>query len=575
MKPELIENHECENKIRLDTKNPHQWLKTLCAFSNSEGGTMNVGVSDSLEIVGFPLSEIDRIKRTVETICRNHTKPILKCRFEEVALDNNKDRFYLKIIVPKRPTTITWMIDQNTSPLLYIRHNGSTDLATLEEQIDLLNTVNLYEYDKVETGIGFSECEFGELGEEYQKSNGEILTKKMMIGFGLVTPDDYLTVAGVLFADNSISKNANLICTTWPTINKGSNHYTDSKSYSGSLIFLVHQALSYISSVTHYQFGGSKLGLYRQDTGSFDLIALREAIINALAHRDYKIDGNEIAINCFPDRIEITSPGYMLQSRNEIIRAKIDPDAFPSTRRNKTICSVFEKCRLMENKGSGFEKIVEDYQGLSEEYAPLISANRISFTIILKNKKYQFNGALTNNSIKTEDSEWIIQRSCMLSRQSLYAENPKYEEIEKCIVSQKSITIKNIASQVSLTSDGVKYNIRKMKDACLIRRDKNQYESINDIDRPADYLSLDKDIILKAVSWCKENFIPGNQALPQYTTYDYKQILEKTTNISLTNGQFKALMLLSGFEPIDVESLNWSFRIDESSPILKKFDKSF
>ena len=187
----------------------------------------------------------------------------------------------------------------------------------------------------------------------------------------------------------------------------------------------------------------------------------------------------------------------------------------------------------MENKGSGFEKIVEDYQGLGDEYVPLISANRISFTIILKNKKYQYNGVLTNNSIKAEDSEQIIQRSCMLSRQSLYAENPKYEEIEKCIVSQKSITIKNIASQVGLTSDGVKYNIRKMKDACLIRRDKNQYELINDIDRPADYLSLDKDIVLKAVNWCKENFIPGNQALPQYTTYDYKQILEKTNHMPM------------------------------------------
>ena len=50
--------------------------------------------------------------------------------------------------------------------------------------------------------------------------------------------------------------------------------------------------------------------------------------MNALAHRDYKIDGNEITINCFPDRIEITSPGTMLHAKKDIVRETIDADRF-------------------------------------------------------------------------------------------------------------------------------------------------------------------------------------------------------------------------------------------------------
>ncbi len=561
MKLELIENCETENKLMLDTKDKYEhWLKTLCAFSNTNGGVMNVGVADNLELIGFSLHEIDSIKRSVEAICKNHTKPILKCKFEAVKFDDENEKYYLKIIVQKRISTITWLTSQSSNPLLYVRHDGSTDLATVEEQVELINTTNLYEYDRVETGISLDDSSFNDLEEEYKtNNNGEILTKKKMISFGLLSADDFLTVAGVLFADNSVSKNANVVCTTWPSLNKGSDDYTDSKSFSGSLIHLLHQSISYISSVSSYLFGGEKQGLYRKSKGSFDLIAVREALVNALAHRDYKIDGNEIAVNCFPDRIEITSPGSMLQLRSDILREKIDPDSFPSVRRNKTICSIFEKCRLMENKGSGFEKIVEEYKDLGEEYAPLISSNRISFTITLKNKKYKYNGIVTKNSVESDDFDNIIKKQMFVNRTDLYKENPKYEEIEAAIFHDKTISIEGIAASVGLSKDGVKYNIRKMKDACLIRREQNGYELVNDADRPSDYLSLEKDVLVRAINWCKSKFVPNTIALENTDSFHLKQKLESETNIFLSNGQFKAVMLLAGFDADDVEKINWNF----------------
>lgn len=563
MKLELIENCETENKLMLDTKDKYeQWLKTLCAFSNTNGGVMNVGVADNFEIIGFTMREIDGIRRSVETICKNHTKPILKCKFEVAKFDNENEKYYLKIIVQKRISTITWLISQSSSPLLYVRHDGSTDLATLEEQVELINTTNLYEYDKVETGISFNESSFDDLEEEYRaNNNGEILTKKKMISFGLLSADDFLTVAGVLFADNSVSKNANVVCTTWPSSNKGSNDYTDSKSYNGSLIYLLHQSISYISSVPYYLFGGEKQGLYRKDKGSFELVVVREALVNALAHRDYKIDGNEIAVNCFPDRIEITSPGSMLQLRTDILREKIDPDAFPSTRRNKTICFVFEKCRLMDNKGSGFEKIVEEYKYLGEEYAPLISSNRISFTITLKNKKYKYNGLVTKNNVETDNFDKITKKSMFVSRTNLYKENPKYEEIESAIFHDGKISIEEIATSVGLSKDGVKYNIRKMKDACLIRRVKNCYELVNDTDRPSDYLSLEKDVLIRAINWCKNNFVTNADSLESKDSFELKQKLEEKASIYLSNGQFKAVMLFAGFDADNIEKINWNFNV--------------
>ena len=572
MNLELIENVETENKVKLNTGNEYQqWFKTLCAFSNTNGGVMNVGITDDLKEIGFTIQEIDCIKRNVETICKNHSKPILKCKFETVQIKNGEEKYYLRIIVEKRPSTITWLIDASSNPLLYVRHNGSTDLATFEEQIDLLNTANLYEYDQVETGISLAESKFEDLEEEYKSSNNnESLTIKKLISFGLVTSDHYLTVAGVLFADNSISKNANIVCTTWPSLRKGTNDYTDSKTYHGSLISLLHKSISYVLSVNNYNFGGEKIGLYRREKGSFSMLAIREALVNALAHRDYKIDGNEIAINCFPDRIEISSPGSMLQLRNDIVRVKMDPDRFPSVRRNKVICSIFEKCNLMENKGSGFEKIIEDYKDLSDEYAPLISSNKISFTIILKNKKYIYNDAITKNNVDALEFDEMIQKPMFSVRTNLDNKNPRYKEIESLVYKNKNTSIEEIASKIALSKDGVKYNIRKMKDACLIRRGVSGYELVNDSDRPADCSSLDKDTLMRAINWCKENFISSNATLKDYTSYDYKQLMEDEINLFLSNGQFKGVMLLAGFQTENIEELNWVFNVSENSPAIIK-----
>lgn len=569
-----LEDREIENKVKLDFQERYvSWLKTLCAFANTNGGVMNVGVSDNLVKVGFPLQEVDRIKRSVESICRNHTKPILKCVFETEPVDQNSKNYILKIVVLKRKGVATWLVSNDTSPQLYVRRDGMSEFATIEEQIELVKPSTLFEYDKAETGVEYNGTTFSDLDAVYRSGNNdEAITKKKLISFGLVTQDDFLTVAGLLFMDNSISPNANVTCTIWPSISKGTDDYSDSKKFNGSLIHLFQATLGYIQAIPYYFFGGEKKGVQRVDTGSFSLVSLREAIINALAHRDYTIDGNEVAINCFPDRIEISSPGSMLHAGEDIVRRPIDPNFFPSIRRNQIICGVFEKCKLMENKGSGFEKILMDYEGLGPDYAPLISSSKVSFTITLRNKKYFLNSATTKNELAptTKLNANMLKGLMFQSRQNIYLSSPKYEEIEKAILLNRNISVGSLASLTGLTRDGVNYNIRKMKDACLIRRENNEYEFVNDRDRPADYLSLDQETLLRSINWCREHFSSTNVGFSRQSSYELKQLLADDMSLYLSNGQFKTIMLLSGFVPKNIEELNWHFNIQDALPTLKK-----
>lgn len=576
MSLDYFETDKVENKVQLDFKKDYiKWFKTICAFANSKGGVMNVGINNALEEVGYSIEEIDSLQRSINAICRNHSNPVVKCNYEVVKIKDKVDKYYLKVIVEKRKSAITWLVDEAFSPLLYVRHEGETVLASVEEQIELLTTSSLYAYDAIETGVEYSEVSFNSLEEEYALNNdNETLTKKKLVSFGLVTSDDRLTIAGMLFSDNNINKNSNMICTTWPSLTKGTNDYQDSKSFEGSLVMLLHKAIEYIKEVPYYYFGGEKRGLTRFDVGSFSIASLREALVNALAHRDYRIDGNEIAINCFPDRIEITSPGALLQNNEIIIRRKLDPASYPSVRRNKTICGVFEKCRLMENKGSGFEKITEDYIGLGEEYFPWYSANKISFTLALINKKYKYNNTITENNVALPSFNSVIKQPMFMLRQDLFVSNPRYLEIQTLIQNNSYVTIELLAKETGLTKDGVKYNIRKMKEACLIRKAPGGYEIVNDLDRPAEYIKLEKDVLINVINWCKDNFIKGTSVYKDYSSYYYKHVFEKDLGIYLTNGQFKAAMLLAGFECDDVEKLNWNFKILKTSPANKKESKA-
>ena len=87
-----------------------------------------------------------------------------------------------------------------------------------------------------------------------------------------------------------------------------------------------------------------------------------EALVNALAHRDYLVDGSEVHIDIYDDRMEIYSPGGMPDG--SIIQDR-DPLTVPSTRRNPVLADIFNRLGYMERKSSGFGKIIGGSLGMS------------------------------------------------------------------------------------------------------------------------------------------------------------------------------------------------------------------
>lgn len=131
-----------------------------------------------------------------------------------------------------------------------------------------------------------------------------------------------------------------------------------------------------------------KGALYREEYFDYPERAIKEALVNALVHRDYTIIGGEIHVDIYDDRIEIVSPGGMYDGS---FIQELDIFSIPSIRRNPVIADLFGRINLMERRGSGLKKIVEAYEAkhnYNVKFMPQFKSTESAFFTILKNLNY-------------------------------------------------------------------------------------------------------------------------------------------------------------------------------------------
>lgn len=144
----------------------------------------------------------------------------------------------------------------------------------------------------------------------------------------------------------------------------------------------------------------------RIEIEDYPLRAIREAIVNAIIHRDYQIVGSEIHIDMFDNRLEITSPGGMIDGS---FVQNLDITKISSIRRNRVISDIFNRLHFMERRGSGLTRIIESYNDY--DIKPTFNSDISYFKVIFPNKSYiqrkqiefQNNNVISGNIVSDED----------------------------------------------------------------------------------------------------------------------------------------------------------------------------
>ena len=163
---------------------------------------------------------------------------------------------------------------------------------------ELVLTSKRKPFDKEFTGLNYFQLKFTELLNVYQDRNNTQMgiTLKQLESIDAVDSNQNISNGLMLFADNCEYKNCNVACRVWPGLSKGSSVMLDRKTFQGSVLQVLNFVRNYIKLYT-------KTGLVKQDKGGNTPIlaypdrAIEEAIINALAHRDYYIDGTQIDVD--------------------------------------------------------------------------------------------------------------------------------------------------------------------------------------------------------------------------------------------------------------------------------------
>lgn len=244
-------------------------------------------------------------------------------------------------------------------------------------------------YDSQNSPFEVADYSFSKLRERFKIWAGKSLEEKDFSSFGMIGTNGNLTNAGALLADESPVRWSRVFCTRWngKTKSGGIVDALDHSEYAGSLISLLNDAESFIKNNSKTIW--KKLPDSRLELSEYVHRSYFEALVNALIHRDYLINGSEVHIDIFDDRMEIYSPGGMpdgtlIQERNI--------KGVPSIRRNPVLADIFARLGYMERSGSGLSKIREAYEfsaNYSQDKAPVFYSDRSQFLVTLPNLNYE------------------------------------------------------------------------------------------------------------------------------------------------------------------------------------------
>lgn len=399
---EKVESSNIDFKEEVEYRKPKSWLKSISAFANSNGGILLFGVRD-VDRKPVGLKDIARDSEKVSELINDKITPLPRYELKTFK-ENEKD--FMEVKVGDGPRT-PYYYDSDGRKEAFIR-SGSQSIPAPKHILDglILKGQNTT-FDELPSKCDVSDVSFTLLNASLKNETGKELNKdKDYISLELITKDKKVTNAGLLLSDQGLLIQSRIFCTRWKGLVKGSidGDAIDDKEYTGSIISLLENAEIFVKN--HSMVGWQIQGMKRIEIVDYPVRAIREAIVNAIIHRDYQIVGSEIHIDMYDNRLEITSPGGMIDGS---FVQNLDITKISSMRRNRVISDIFNRLHFMERRGSGLTRIVESYSDY--DVKPTFHSNVSSFKVTFPNKGYitktsfnnQIGSTIMGNVVSDED----------------------------------------------------------------------------------------------------------------------------------------------------------------------------
>ena len=369
----MLENQTYESKREFNQKARN----TMLAFLNTDGGTLCLGIDNDGSVYGID-GDIDLEARRVATSFRDAVTPDPSGYFKVEA--EQREGKHVIVVTVERGTAIPYcygvygLVPQG----VYVRVGSNTVMATREHIRQMIKDNGAGQFISelsIEQELTF-ECADRIFAEREVKFGRE---QKQSLG--LFQPDGRYTNLALILSDQCPYSTKAAI---FEGLNK--DKFKDRKEFTGSLFKQIEDVHAYLHVFNRMR--GTFEGLYRVDHPDYPEIAIREAYVNALIHRDYYIEGS-VLVSMFDDRLEFMSLGGAMPGvTHDLMLAGV------SVTRNEKLAQIFYRLNIIEAYGTGIPRIFGAYEKCaSQPEIPVIDGG---FLIRIPNLNY-FSADTTEN----------------------------------------------------------------------------------------------------------------------------------------------------------------------------------
>jgi len=419
-------------------------VKEIVAFSNSQGGKIFIGVTDSGEIKGIKVT--NKLRAQIFDIAKN-------C---DPAID-------IKLSIYKNNVLVVEIPEGDKKPYscsqgFFIRNGPNSQKLSRDEILSFaytegrltfdeqINKDFIYpnDFDKQKFRDYLKEAKLTDINDD----------ESLLINLGVakkVKNKILLNNAGVLFFAKDPAKffmTSEVICAEYQTNDKV--NILDRKIYDDGILENIKQAINFVKRRIKVEFEIKTAR--RKEIPQYPEEAYREAIVNAIMHRDYFDKSSDVMVEVYRNKIVVFNPGGLVKW--------LKPEEFGtiSKRRNPIVASLLSRTIFVEKMGTGINRIKNAMKS-SNLPVPEFKFYEHSFYTILFDR--------TRLTIPGKDLQKDLEKDLQKDLEKLNANQRKIiTEIRK----NQHITQKELSKIVGINEKNIRNNIRKLKNMGILKR---------------------------------------------------------------------------------------------------------
>ncbi len=398
--------------------------KTIIAFANTDGGEIKIGIADDGTITG--VSDPDETILRVQNAIRDNIEPDVT-QFTECCAETTDNKTIVVVRVERGTDRPYYLSSKGLRPEgVFVRQGPSTVPASKSAIREMI---------KISSGYSFEESR--SLNQSLTFESTAQAFKEKGLDFGSAQQ----RTLGLISADGTYTNSALLLSDQCPHSIKAAYFqgtdkmiFRDRREFSGSLLKQLEESLRYLDlfNKTRSTFPG----IYRVDQRDYHPLILREAVLNALIHRDYSRFSSTL-ISIFDDRMEIVNYGGLVEGMT--YADLLNRISLP---RNRRLANIFFRLGLIEEYGTGIARIFDAYKNFPQQ--PKISVAPVSFLLTLPNM---------NEFEKDQGHEM-----------KNYANNERDREIMRFSAERKSITRKDVQERLNISESTAGSDLKRLTD---------------------------------------------------------------------------------------------------------------